>query len=49
MATHGGVPLIVSSQKSINRVLGGQLMIAVIEIKNPGTAKASFWHRLELL
>lgn len=45
----GGVPLIVSSHKSTDRVLGGQLMITVIEIKNAGTAKASFWHRLELL
>jgi len=45
----GGVPLVVSSHKSTDRVLGGQLMITVIEIKNAGTANPSFWHRLELL
>lgn len=44
-----GVPLIVSSHKTSDRVLGGQLMITVIEIDKVGTNQASFWHRLELL
>ncbi len=44
-----GIPLIVSSHKSTDRVLGGQLMITVIEINNVGTKDATFWHRLELL
>jgi predicted phosphodiesterase len=44
-----GIPLIVSSHKSTDRVLGGQLMITVIEITNVGTAEATLRHRLELL
>lgn len=43
------IPLTVSSHKSTDRVLGGQLMITVIEIRNVGTDNPSFWHRLELL
>ncbi|MCP4599034.1 MAG: hypothetical protein GY847_00580 [Proteobacteria bacterium] len=45
----GGIPLTVSSHKSTDRVLGGQLMITVIEIDKVGTSSPSFWHRLELL
>lgn len=44
-----GIPLVVSSHKSTGRVLGGQLMITIIEIDNVGEPDASFWHRLELL
>ncbi len=44
-----GIPLIVSSHKSTDRVLGGQLMITVIEINHVGTPDAKLWHRLELL
>ena len=44
-----GVPLTVSSHKSTDRVLGGQLMLTIIEINNAGTASPQLWHRLELL
>jgi len=47
--SRGSIPLIVSSHKSTDRVLGGQLMVTVIEINNVGTKDAKFWHRLELL
>jgi predicted phosphodiesterase len=44
-----GVPLIVSSHKSTNFMTGDCLMITVIDIKNPGTKKVSFSHRIEVL
>ncbi len=43
------IPLIISSHKSTDRVLGGQLMVTIIEINNVGTEDVKFWHRLELL
>lgn len=44
-----GVPLTVSSHKSTDRVLGGQLMVTVIEINQVGSNAPKIWHRLELL
>lgn len=44
-----GVPLVVSSHKSTDTISGDCLMVTVIDIKNPGTPKVSFRHRLKVL
>lgn len=44
-----GVPLIVSSHKSTDKMSGDCLTLTIIDIDNPGTDNALFSHRLEIM
>jgi 3',5'-cyclic AMP phosphodiesterase CpdA len=44
-----GVPLIITSHKSTDKLSGDCLMITIIEIENIGTANVSFRQRLEIV